>query len=456
MLPLIKKFQIIGLHGYKNLTLNFNKLTTVLVAENGAGKTILLNALYSVMKGNFYQLSDLEFKKIKLSFYGDNNEYCLDKESCLLIDNNKIKEFLSIASNEFDDEIFFQKFMKMLLNNSIQDIKESLLFRRLYVHSRLSSKELINIISNFKEEVSSNLRYENLEIKNKITEKTKDLEIIYLPTYRRVEKIISNNQERMHSKFSGDVIDKNEKYAKIVFGLSDVDSTLKNINEQIEKLSNIGYRKLSNKMLEELLNSSYLNIEKDIDNLPDLKDLSRFLGRVSDAENTLERLSEKYTNKSLDPMLRYFLNKLNTVIDSTKKLESMIGDFVNICNSYLKDSSEPKFFDYDLKLLKVIVKDEVTKREIKLNDLSSGEKQIISLMAYLYLNEKKSNKIILIDEPELSLSLEWQKKILVDVINSGSVIQLLATTHSPFIFDNELDECTKALKIEKTTHCDYQ
>jgi hypothetical protein len=34
----------------------------------------------------------------------------------------------------------------------------------------------------------------------------------------------------------------------------------------------------------------------------------------------------------------------------------------------------------------------------------------------------------------------WQQQLLPDIINSGKCELLLAVTHSPFIFDNELDK----------------
>jgi predicted ATP-binding protein involved in virulence len=46
---------------------------------------------------------------------------------------------------------------------------------------------------------------------------------------------------------------------------------------------------------------------------------------------------------------------------------------------------------------------------------------------------------VLFDEPELSLSMEWQKKLLTDVLRSNQIRLLLAVTHSPFVFDNDLD-----------------
>ena len=35
--------------------------------------------------------------------------------------------------------------------------------------------------------------------------------------------------------------------------------------------------------------------------------------------------------------------------------------------------------------------------------------------------------------------MEWQKELLPDILNSGKCELLVAVTHSPFIFDNELD-----------------
>ena len=83
---------------------------------------------------------------------------------------------------------------------------------------------------------------------------------------------------------------------------------------------------------------------------------------------------------------------------------------------------------------------------IDLDDLSSGEKQIISIFSKLYL-ELTSPVIFIIDEPEISLSINWQKEFLIDIYKSGKVSLLLAATHSPFIFKNELFDYT--YEIEK-------
>ena len=70
---------------------------------------------------------------------------------------------------------------------------------------------------------------------------------------------------------------------------------------------------------------------------------------------------------------------------------------------------------------------------------------MISLFARLYLYP--GQKIVLIDEPEISLSLDWQLRILPDILNAPTCGQVVAITHSPFIFDNELEPFASSLKL---------
>lgn len=74
-----------------------------------------------------------------------------------------------------------------------------------------------------------------------------------------------------------------------------------------------------------------------------------------------------------------------------------------------------------------------------MSHLSSGEKQIVSLFSHLYLS-KHQNFFVIIDEPELSLSVRWQRRFLTDIRDGEFCSGLVAATHSPFIYDNELSD----------------
>jgi len=82
---------------------------------------------------------------------------------------------------------------------------------------------------------------------------------------------------------------------------------------------------------------------------------------------------------------------------------------------------------------------------LPLKKLSSGEKQIISIFSRIYLSDDDQRFIVLFDEPELSLSITWQQKLLPHIMDSKKCDFLLAVTHSPFISDNVLDSFTIGL-----------
>ena len=78
-------------------------------------------------------------------------------------------------------------------------------------------------------------------------------------------------------------------------------------------------------------------------------------------------------------------------------------------------------------------------RTIDLEQLSSGEKQVVSIFCYMYL-ALDHNTLLLIDEPELSLSVFWQETFLSDIAKGDKCSGIVAVTHSPFIYDNDLNK----------------
>ena len=55
--------------------------------------------------------------------------------------------------------------------------------------------------------------------------------------------------------------------------------------------------------------------------------------------------------------------------------------------------------------------------------------------------------LVLIDEPELSLSVPWQTKLISDMEKGACCGGIIAVTHSPFIFDNKaVDSYTHGLE----------
>jgi predicted ATPase len=72
--------------------------------------------------------------------------------------------------------------------------------------------------------------------------------------------------------------------------------------------------------------------------------------------------------------------------------------------------------------------------EIRPDQLSSGEQHEIVLLFHLLFRVSKDT-LVLIDEPELSLHIDWQRQFLPELLNiaGGAQIDALVATHSPSI-----------------------
>ncbi|MXZ19443.1 MAG: AAA family ATPase [Caldilineaceae bacterium SB0665_bin_25] len=69
--------------------------------------------------------------------------------------------------------------------------------------------------------------------------------------------------------------------------------------------------------------------------------------------------------------------------------------------------------------------------------LSAGEKQMLSFLCYNTFSEAAA---FFIDEPELSLHVDWQRLLLPTLLEQGTDNQFFIATHSPFIYANYPDK----------------
>ena len=68
---------------------------------------------------------------------------------------------------------------------------------------------------------------------------------------------------------------------------------------------------------------------------------------------------------------------------------------------------------------------------IESDKLSAGEQQMLSFLCY---NTFSENAAIFIDEPELSLHVDWQRLLLPTLLEQETGNQFFIATHSPFIY----------------------
>lgn len=458
----VRRFKINRLHGYKDVEIRFVGSVLILVAGNGSGKTTILNALHSFLRGRFNKLWSLKFETIECDFSSSDETIVLSKDMASMKDVSLMERLRAITERTPYSEDDLYEF----LSNSYQPnrTRGHPIVEALYHGTPYDMESLEEQLTQLQELVSMQSNTNLQEIWVKIQRATMGIEVVYLPTYRRIENpLLSPRMKRAKvrpalrrtSVDAPAVVD----VSHMNYGLEDVEARLDELSSEVERTSNSEYRSASATIIDEALANAISPGSIGLGELPEFEPLARFLMRVSKADrhlfwepsiseaaeinarNRIKLIQGLYESGRIADqdqwVLRYFLSRLGTVIEKTRETEAMLQRFVDACNSYLVESSDEKKFVYEPNSMRVTVFNSFTNSVVPLGQLSSGEKQIVSILAKLYLFHGQN--LILIDEPELSLSIDWQRRIIPDMLRSGSVSQLLAITHSPFVFENELD-----------------
>ena len=236
-------------------------------------------------------------------------------------------------------------------------------------------------------------------------------------------------------------------YVELVeFGMKDVESAIGEMRDELDKFARANLNNLTFSYLGDIVEEKYESVDLKPIRRADPKTIDNILDRIQEPilsqENKqhlrqiIQTVKDSTTKNVHSQVICHYFTKLMTFHQQLEAKETMIVSFCEACNDYMVD----KEFQYDTSTFnfRIIPKDtNDTDREIGLQNLSSGEKQIVSLFSHLYLSGG-DKYFVLIDEPELSLSVDWQRKFLSDIRKADFCTGLVAVTHSPFIYDNEL------------------
>lgn len=87
---------------------------------------------------------------------------------------------------------------------------------------------------------------------------------------------------------------------------------------------------------------------------------------------------------------------------------------------------------------------------LDLTSLSSGEQHEVVLL-YELIFKIESNTLVLIDEPEISLHISWQKEFLKDLLRiiETQNIQVIVATHAPAIINDRWDLVCNLATVQK-------
>jgi energy-coupling factor transporter ATP-binding protein EcfA2 len=159
--------------------------------------------------------------------------------------------------------------------------------------------------------------------------------------------------------------------------------------------------------------------------------VSAFLGRQEGFDDVLDSREEFEVKYRTNPRIKSVVKQIDLVEKRIEEVNAPLNRFKSLLESMYSGSKRIVFGEKDITV------EVVDKGKIRLPSLSSGEKQLffIALEAL-----RCGNSSVIIDEPELSMHVDWQKKLVASLRDLNSRIQLIVATHSPEIMADVADE----------------
>lgn len=444
----IERVELEGIHGRYSLDISFNSSLNILYGENGTGKSTLIHIIANVANRDFIRFAFLDFKRIKLT-YSNEAYICITQEEMesdrLITVRDGYENFVSFSQREAFDAT----------REMESDRYDSEL-----------APDLINRISNFVE------KYDVPVIKTS-----------YFPAFRTMLEAWSSQTANLpdsyirklqHRTRRNPSSERATSFSRNLFGQflptinypSPIDIEQR-LNEEIRhcqiRIANYessvfsdSFIKVFSALLEGKDNSyNSVNAENLIEEISQLTNESNNnkLGALQDDSNTyreLRRLVSINTNSSRD-LQSSASGALVVYRDALKERKAFqqeafeaIDIYFDVVNSFLNK----KKLDYRLEkkrrapLVGLKFPDD-TWSSIKV--MSSGERQLLTML--YAVNRMSENSAVLIDEPEISLHIDWQEDLLSKMMEQLGKRQIIVCTHSPAIASDFKEHMTEVVPV---------
>ena len=135
--------------------------------------------------------------------------------------------------------------------------------------------------------------------------------------------------------------------------------------------------------------------------------------------------------------LDYQVNIVNRIIEKLQSGDAEAAQQMSQKKTRFQDIVDELFSDTGKKIIRTANELQFTQiGEVLLPyRLSSGEKQILIILLTV-LVEDNQPYVLFMDEPEVSLHIEWQKRLVDLCLELNPNVQIILTTHSPAVVMN--------------------
>lgn len=408
----LSSIDINGFWGRKKVRSDFSHDINIFIGKNGTGKTTFIKILHAVLSVDIQLLSTLEFESVIVNL-SDNNK---TKKIAIERITNNTSPYMSVRYK------ISKKVYEFFLLPKDSDYPRKRVFHPNYIEKINECKREMNSIIKLNwisvhREVDTDIVVDPYRQKREISDKPAvDIRLeVLMQLLIEYQLSLQYKFNILSSEFQKNILKAllyNEKFDKFKFTEWQSSESAKIKEGLVHAYKDLGAYDTD---IEKKIDDHSIKIESSIKNLKDTmkKNLAISIGDV------LPLVLLNRTN--------YIIN-LSTDLEKEKnKIFSQIYKYEKILEEYMTD----KFISFD-PIRSGQLKIERERQEISFLDLSSGEKQIIILLTEALL-QKEEPCIFIADEPELSLHIDWQKKLIQSIKNLNTNAQIIVATHSPEI-----------------------
>jgi predicted ATP-dependent endonuclease of OLD family len=422
----IESFKITKLWGYReDINLTFNNDVNVLIGPNGSGKTTVLTLLNSILSLDLSGLLNVNFEyaEIHLRDFKDSSvlrTVKVDAANRLLRFRLDEKE-VSIDTESITGRRFTEHHKRFEKGNTLPERLPERFVRRTIVPEKFYD-ELTSLVP-----------------------------IAWLPVSRRLP--LTGDEEEWYTR--------TEPLESVDLRLRELLEVLSRYHSGLNTLLSERYKRFENQVLSMILYSKEhdkfdsisfsLPTEAEKEQLRSAFEAAKLSSkemrsRIDDhfaaAEEVVKR-AQKGENVQLDLEDIFILPLIGRTQAMVKYAGELEADrerifaslrlYEIIVNSFLDDKSAAVDGSGQLKIRLS------SSLELDWHLLSSGEKQILILLTEALL--RVDNPVVYIaDEPELSLHVTWQERLLESLVTLGGQQQIIVATHSPDIVGDFRDK----------------
>lgn len=402
---------------------------TVVVGQNGCGKTTMLNILNAIFSKNHSHLFQYQFDYIELIISSHVlkieviNEYLEDEEitikSLKYHVDSQVLEKCYRENSKINSPIFWIRAIPSLRRrpgNMIYDMRGGEVLT------------LSEVIDTYFDELPEEVKNDLVTIPHEVQELISDIQIELITT-ERLKRIYPYDEDR-RSEFV-------QKFA-VEYCSEELRNNIKNILSEYANTSQKLDEPFPSKILKAIEKHKQFSVEELKNNMQKIDELRKKHVEAGVLEESNDKILNVNVNpKSLDESTAAILSVYYQ--DTKIKLESLnsISDRIVLFKNMITNKFGINKEIFISKDNGIVVLQKQSNKNLELRLLSSGEQQELVLLYNLIFKGEKE-KLILIDEPEISLNVCWQREFLDDMkkIVQMNGFSILIATHSPQIIND--------------------